>query len=46
VNVSVSRASSARFDLPERGLPEVVRASVHYYNTDEELGRLIDALPG
>ena len=35
----------ARFDLPGRGLPDVVRASVHYYNTDDELDQLINALP-
>ncbi|MBV9160769.1 MAG: aminotransferase class V-fold PLP-dependent enzyme [Pseudonocardiales bacterium] len=45
VNTSVSHASSARLDLPPRGLSELVRASVHYYNTDEELDRLINALP-
>jgi selenocysteine lyase/cysteine desulfurase len=45
VNTSVSLAAYARFDLPYRGLPDLVRASVHYYNTDAELDRLIDALP-
>ena len=45
VNTSVSVASSARLDLPRRGLSELVRASVHYYNTDAELDRLIAALP-
>ena len=45
VNVSVSLVEYARLDLPERGLPDLVRASVHYYNTEEELRRLIDALP-
>lgn len=45
VNTSVSHAESARFDLPRRGLHDLVRASVHYYNDDAELGRLIDALP-
>lgn len=45
VNTSVSRSSSARLDLPRRGLDELVRASVHYYNTDDELDQLIDALP-
>jgi cysteine desulfurase / selenocysteine lyase len=45
VNTSVSSASSARYDLPRRGLTELVRASVHYYNTEAEIDRLIDALP-
>ena len=45
VNTSVSYASSARLDLPHRGLPALVRASVHYYNTDDELDRLVNALP-
>jgi cysteine desulfurase / selenocysteine lyase len=45
VNTSVSLASSARLDLPRRDLRELVRASVHYYNTDDELNRLIHALP-
>jgi cysteine desulfurase/selenocysteine lyase len=45
VNTSISRASSARLDLPRRGLAELVRASVHYYNIDDELDRLVTALP-
>jgi len=45
VNTSVSRASDAQFDLVRRGLPDLVRASVHYYNTDAELDRLAAALP-
>jgi selenocysteine lyase/cysteine desulfurase len=44
VNTSVSSAGSARWDLPRRGLSELVRASVHYYNTDDELDRLVNAL--
>ena len=44
INVSVSAAASAQFDLPARGLAEVVRASVHYYNTDAELDQLCQAL--
>lgn len=43
-NVSVSLVEYSRLDLPERGLPDLVRASVHYYNTEEELARLIEAL--
>ncbi len=45
VNVSVSPVSYARFDLPSRGLGDLVRASVHYYNTEDELDRLVAALP-
>ncbi|MFD2418596.1 aminotransferase class V-fold PLP-dependent enzyme [Amycolatopsis pigmentata] len=37
INTSVSRAASAQFDFTARKLPELLRASVHYYNTEEEL---------
>lgn len=46
INTSVSPPEYARFDLPERDLPSLVRASVHYYNTTDELDALVDALPG
>jgi cysteine desulfurase/selenocysteine lyase len=41
VNVTVSAASWSRLDLGGRGLDAVVRASVHYFNDDDELGRLV-----
>jgi selenocysteine lyase/cysteine desulfurase len=44
INVSVSRPEQARFDFDERGLPAIVRASVHCYNTEDELDRLVSAL--
>lgn len=44
INTSTSTAGAARFDLPARGLTEIVRASVHYYNTHDELDRLVAAL--
>ena len=44
INVSVSRARYAALDLGKRGLPAVVRASVHYYNTSEEISRFCRVL--
>jgi cysteine desulfurase / selenocysteine lyase len=44
INTSVSPMEYARFDLAARGLPDVVRASVHYYNTEDELDRLCAVL--
>jgi selenocysteine lyase/cysteine desulfurase len=41
INVTVSPRSSTLLDSQERGLPDLIRASVHYYNTDEELDRLV-----
>ena len=45
VNTSVSLVEYARLDLPARNLPDLVRASVHYYNDDDDLSRLISAVP-
>jgi cysteine desulfurase / selenocysteine lyase len=39
INVSVSERSSTLLDMSARGLTTMVRASVHYYNTEEELTR-------
>ena len=44
VNVTVSRRPSTRADFERRGLEDVVRASVHYFNTEDELQRLVDAV--
>jgi selenocysteine lyase/cysteine desulfurase len=44
INISVSTIDFARFDFEARGLEEVCRASVHYYNTDEELDRFVAAI--
>lgn len=46
VNTSVSLVDYARFDLPRRGLPDLVRASVHYYNNEQEIDQLVAALSG
>jgi cysteine desulfurase / selenocysteine lyase len=44
INVSVSTQFSSRLDLRRRGLLNVVRASVHVYNTEEELDRFVAAV--
>ncbi|MFC7640531.1 hypothetical protein ACFQX6_05535 [Streptosporangium lutulentum] len=44
INTGVSAITSARYDLGARNLPAVVRASVHYYNTDEEIDTLCATL--
>jgi len=44
INVSVSRRGSTLLDMDRRRLDEVVRASVHYYNTEEEVGRFCESL--
>jgi cysteine desulfurase / selenocysteine lyase len=37
INTSVSTAAYARLDMDARNLNALVRASVHYYNTDDEI---------
>jgi cysteine desulfurase / selenocysteine lyase len=44
INVSVSRIGSTRLDMESRGLTELVRASLHYYNDEAEIGRFYDLL--
>lgn len=44
VNVSVSKPSSTPLDAARRNLPDLVRASVHYYNDQIELDRFIELL--
>jgi selenocysteine lyase/cysteine desulfurase len=44
VNVSVTSRSSTRIDMEDRGLDSMVRASVHYYNTEEEVQTLVGAV--
>ena len=40
INVSTSSPSSTLLDATARALPVVVRASPHYYNSEDEIGRL------
>jgi selenocysteine lyase/cysteine desulfurase len=44
INVSVSRPPSTLVDAVHRGLPDLVRASVHYYNTDDEIERFLEVV--
>ncbi|WP_282606602.1 aminotransferase class V-fold PLP-dependent enzyme [Pelagibius sp. Alg239-R121] len=44
INVSNSTIKSTRIDMERRGLSDILRASVHYYNTDEEIERLCAAV--
>ncbi len=44
ISVTVSYAEATRLDMVPRGLEQIVRASVHYYNSLEEVERLVEAL--
>lgn len=44
INVRVTPLRSTRIDMEQRGLTAMVRASVHYYNTEEELARIVRAV--
>jgi selenocysteine lyase/cysteine desulfurase len=44
VAVRTTDRFAARIDLERRGLTELVRASVHYYNTEDEIDRFCELL--
>ena len=44
VNVSTMDASSAQLDYGARGIVDAVRSSVHYYNDDSDLDRLVEGV--
>ncbi|MGE0490260.1 MAG: aminotransferase class V-fold PLP-dependent enzyme [Vulcanimicrobiota bacterium] len=44
INVSTCSNFSARLDMEGKGLERVVRASVHYYNSEDEIDRLAQTL--
>ncbi|MFM1895231.1 MAG: hypothetical protein RLZZ385_305 [Pseudomonadota bacterium] len=49
INVGVSRRATAQLDFTRRGLHSINRASLHYYNDEQEIDRLlmaVDALGG
>ena len=44
INVTVTGTLGARLDMDARGLTTMVRVSVHYYNTEDEIDRFCAAL--
>jgi len=46
MHISLSSGAAARLDLGLRGIESVLRASVHYYNTEEEIQRFVKACAG
>ncbi|WP_437714194.1 aminotransferase class V-fold PLP-dependent enzyme [Sorangium sp. So ce448] len=44
IHVSVSTAAGTLLDFEDRGIPDLVRASVHYYNDESEIDRFVAAL--
>ena len=44
ITVHTSRRASTLLDMTERGIDALIRASVHYYNTEAEVDRLIGAI--
>lgn len=44
INIGASNPSSTRLDAEARGLPILLRAAPHYYNTESELDQLMLAL--
>jgi selenocysteine lyase/cysteine desulfurase len=46
INVTTSSVASTRLDMQARKLESVVRASVHYYNTEDEIARVCEAIAG
>ena len=44
INTTTSSLFSTRYDMTARGLDLLLRASVHYYNTEEEIARFRDVV--
>ncbi len=44
INVTVSERQGTLLDMSERGLTSMVRASVHYYNSEDEIERFVQAI--
>ena len=46
INVSTTLPEDNPFDTEDRGVHPLVRLSPHYYNTEEEIDRAVDAIAG
>lgn len=44
INVDVSTVEDTRLDFEARNLPPLIRASVHYFNTNDEIGRFCETV--
>jgi len=44
INVTASGPSSTRLDMEDRGIEGMVRASVHYYNSEAEVSRFCEVV--
>lgn len=44
INVSTSHLEATRLDMGRRGIDSLVRASVHYYNSEEEIERFCESV--
>jgi hypothetical protein len=44
MNCHASAPGNTLLDSTARGLPDLVRASVHYYNTEDEVARFAQAV--
>lgn len=46
INTSVSEPNSTLLDANKNKLPNLIRASVHYYNDEEEINKFVNVLRG
>lgn len=44
INIAISKRLYTLLDMESRHLEDILRASVHYYNTEEEVEKFIDAI--
>ena len=44
INVSTTTVNGTRVDMEQRGLTAMTRASVHYYNSEDEVARAVAAV--